>query len=220
MPSLDLYREALCIRLIEQHCPSSLRRVGCSAPFTRASGRSRALLPWTIRSDRQYRGACGRDHGPAGLRRSRRQSASLRPGLLQQRHLGTIVPVAAGLAYAQMLSGKGGITLAFDGDGTLGERALYEALNKAAKWRLSSPVVLENNLYVQSTSQTATSPAKLATKPKRSGSRYSGWTRGRRPLLWRPRQRASLLSSRARGPCSCASAASVARPSQGGTKAA
>src|SRR5262245_15810428 len=39
---------------------------------------------------------------------------------------GSIVPVAAGLALAQKLAGDRRITVAFIGDGTLGEGALYE----------------------------------------------------------------------------------------------
>ena len=66
---------------------------------------------------------------------------------------GGIVPVAAGLALAQKLQGRPNITVVFIGDGTLGEGVLYETLNVAAKWELPLLVVLENNLYAQSTPQ-------------------------------------------------------------------
>jgi len=66
---------------------------------------------------------------------------------------GGIMPVAAGLAFAQKLTGTGGITVAFIGDGTLGEGVVYETLNIASKWDLPLLVVLENNLYAQSTHQ-------------------------------------------------------------------
>jgi 2-oxoisovalerate dehydrogenase E1 component len=69
---------------------------------------------------------------------------------------GGIVPVAAGLAYALKRQGRGGIAVVFIGDGTLGEGALYETLNIAAKWELPLLVVLENNRYSQSTSQPET----------------------------------------------------------------
>ena len=62
---------------------------------------------------------------------------------------GGIVPVAAGLAYAQKLAESGGIVAVCIGDGTLGEGVVYEALNMAAKWSLPLLVVLENNLYAQ-----------------------------------------------------------------------
>ena len=66
---------------------------------------------------------------------------------------GGIVPVAAGLALAQKLQGLPNITIVFIGDGTLGEGVLYETLNIAAKWELPLLIVLENNLYAQSTAQ-------------------------------------------------------------------
>ena len=66
---------------------------------------------------------------------------------------GGIVPVAAGLALAQKLQGLPNVTVVFIGDGTLGEGVLYETLNIAAKWELPLLIVLENNLYAQSTAQ-------------------------------------------------------------------
>jgi len=69
---------------------------------------------------------------------------------------GGIVPVAAGLACAQKLRVEDHLTVVFIGDGTLGEGAVYESLNLAAKWELPLLVVVENNLYAQSTSQTET----------------------------------------------------------------
>ena len=66
------------------------------------------------------------------------------------------MPVAAGLALAQKLTGSGGITVVFIGDGTLGEGVVYETLNIASKWDLPLLVVLENNLYAQSTHQRQT----------------------------------------------------------------
>ena len=69
---------------------------------------------------------------------------------------GGIVPVSAGLAFAQKLAGTGGIVTACIGDGTLGEGVIYEAFNIAAKWALPLLVVLENNSYAQSTSQSET----------------------------------------------------------------
>ncbi len=69
---------------------------------------------------------------------------------------GGIVPVAAGLAYTLKRSAPGRIAVVFIGDGTLGEGALYETLNIAAKWELPLLVVLENNRYSQSTAQPET----------------------------------------------------------------
>lgn len=66
---------------------------------------------------------------------------------------GGIVPVAAGIALAHRLQETGNIAVVFIGDGTLGEGAVYESLNVAAKWRLPLLIVLENNGYAQSTPQ-------------------------------------------------------------------
>ena len=69
---------------------------------------------------------------------------------------GGIVPVAAGLAMTLKLRKPGYIGVVFIGDGTLGEGVIYESMNIASKWQLPLLIVLENNLYAQSTSQTQT----------------------------------------------------------------
>lgn len=66
---------------------------------------------------------------------------------------GGMLPAAAGMALARKLSGKKDIVAAVIGDGTLGEGVVYETLNIAAVWELPLLVVLENNLYAQSTPQ-------------------------------------------------------------------
>ncbi len=65
---------------------------------------------------------------------------------------GGIVPVSAGIALAQKLQKTGKIAVVFIGDGTLGEGVVYESLNIASKWELPLLVVLEHNLFAQSTS--------------------------------------------------------------------
>lgn len=69
---------------------------------------------------------------------------------------GGIAPVAAGMAFARKLTGEGRIGAVFLGDGTLGEGTLYETLNLVSKWQLPLLLVLENNGYAQSTSQSET----------------------------------------------------------------
>ena len=66
---------------------------------------------------------------------------------------GGIVPVAGGVALAQTFLATGSIVAVFVGDGTLGEGALYEGLNLASLWNVPLLIVLENNLYAQSTPQ-------------------------------------------------------------------
>jgi acetoin:2,6-dichlorophenolindophenol oxidoreductase subunit alpha len=65
--------------------------------------------------------------------------------------LGSIVPVATGIALAERERGSGAVTLAFLGDGTLGQGVVYESLNLASLWSLPILFVLENNFYAQST---------------------------------------------------------------------
>jgi 2-oxoisovalerate dehydrogenase E1 component len=69
---------------------------------------------------------------------------------------GGIVPVAAGMALARKLRGRGNIAVVFIGDGTLGEGAVYETMNVASKWDLPLLIVQENNRYAQSTPQSQT----------------------------------------------------------------
>jgi 2-oxoisovalerate dehydrogenase E1 component len=82
---------------------------------------------------------------------------------------GGIVPVAAGLAFAQKLVGSRAIVAVCIGDGTLGEGAVYETLNIAARWELPLLVVLENNSYAQSTSQAETLAGEICARPAAFG---------------------------------------------------
>jgi TPP-dependent pyruvate/acetoin dehydrogenase alpha subunit len=64
---------------------------------------------------------------------------------------GGIVPVATGMALAEKRKGSGAVTVAFLGDGTLGEGVIYEAFNMASLWRAPILFVLENNHIAQTT---------------------------------------------------------------------
>ena len=65
--------------------------------------------------------------------------------------LGSIVPVATGIALAEKRKGTGAVSTVFLGDGTLGEGVTYESLNIASLWQLPVFFVVENNYYAQST---------------------------------------------------------------------
>ena len=69
---------------------------------------------------------------------------------------GGIVPVATGMALAEKHRGSGAVTVVFLGDGTLGEGAIYEALNIAALWQAPILFLVEHNQYAQSTPTTST----------------------------------------------------------------
>jgi TPP-dependent pyruvate/acetoin dehydrogenase alpha subunit len=65
--------------------------------------------------------------------------------------LGSIVPVATGIALAEKRKGTGAVSTVFLGDGALGQGVTYESLNMASLWQLPVLFVVENNHYAQST---------------------------------------------------------------------
>jgi len=64
---------------------------------------------------------------------------------------GGIVPVATGMALAEKAMHRETVTLAFTGDGTLGEGVVYESLNLASLWSAPILFVVENNHIAQTT---------------------------------------------------------------------
>lgn len=85
---------------------------------------------------------------------------------------GGLIPVAAGAAWRHLLSGGENISVAFFGDGTLGQGVLYETLNIAAKWKLPVLFVLEDNGIAQSTLKTDVFAADIARLVSAYGIRY------------------------------------------------
>lgn len=82
---------------------------------------------------------------------------------------GGIAPVAAGLALAHKINGKGDLSVVFIGDGTLGEGVLYETFNIASKWDLPLLFVLEDNKFSQSTAQHETLAGDICSRPEAFG---------------------------------------------------
>jgi pyruvate dehydrogenase E1 component alpha subunit len=64
---------------------------------------------------------------------------------------GESLPVAVGVGLRLKRTGHGALACVYIGDGTLGEGAVYEALNMARLWRVPVLVVVENNGIAQST---------------------------------------------------------------------
>jgi 2-oxoisovalerate dehydrogenase E1 component len=96
---------------------------------------------------------------------------------------GGMTPVSAGMALAQKLNQTGNIVVTFIGDGTLGEGTLYETLNIISKWDLPMMIVLENNLYAQSTSQSLTLAGEICARAEAFGiDSYHGSTANPRAL--------------------------------------
>jgi 2-oxoisovalerate dehydrogenase E1 component len=98
----------------------------------------------------------GRQSGVCGGRGGSQHLCDVENGFFSNGVQGGIMPVAAGLAFSQQLRGQNKIGVVFIGDGTLGEGVVYETFNIAGKWALPLLIVLENNSYAQSTSQTQT----------------------------------------------------------------
>lgn len=66
-------------------------------------------------------------------------------------HLGSMIPVAAGCAFALKQSGSDRVAINFIGDGGTSTGDFHEGLNMAAVWKLPLILVIENNRYAFST---------------------------------------------------------------------
>jgi 2-oxoisovalerate dehydrogenase E1 component len=66
-------------------------------------------------------------------------------------HLGSMIPVAAGCAFALQQRGSGGVAINFIGEGGTSTGDFHEGLNMAAVWKLPLVLVIENNRYAFST---------------------------------------------------------------------
>ncbi|MDO8624248.1 MAG: thiamine pyrophosphate-dependent dehydrogenase E1 component subunit alpha, partial [bacterium] len=61
--------------------------------------------------------------------------------------LGSVAPIAAGVAFEQKYNGRHAITTAFYGDGASEEGVVYETYNLAALYKLPLLLVIENNRF-------------------------------------------------------------------------
>ncbi|MEZ5830523.1 MAG: pyruvate dehydrogenase (acetyl-transferring) E1 component subunit alpha [Dongiaceae bacterium] len=61
------------------------------------------------------------------------------------------LPLAVGLALADKMQGKSGVTVCFFGEGAVAEGEFHESMNLAALWQLPVLFVCENNLYAMGT---------------------------------------------------------------------
>lgn len=61
------------------------------------------------------------------------------------------LPLAAGLALADKMSGRQALTACFFGEGAIAEGAFHEAMNLAALWQLPVLFCCENNFYAMGT---------------------------------------------------------------------
>ncbi|HYX24856.1 MAG TPA: dehydrogenase E1 component subunit alpha/beta [Thermoanaerobaculia bacterium] len=84
-------------------------------------------------------------------------------------HLGAMIPVAAGCAFAFRHSGSDRVAINFIGEGGTSTGDFHEGLNMAAVWRLPLILVIENNRYAFST------PAYLQYAAARLSDRGAGY---------------------------------------------
>jgi 2-oxoisovalerate dehydrogenase E1 component len=66
-------------------------------------------------------------------------------------HLGSMIPVAAGCAFALKKNGSDRVAINFIGEGGTSTGDFHEGLNLAAVWKLPLVLVIENNRYAFST---------------------------------------------------------------------
>jgi acetoin:2,6-dichlorophenolindophenol oxidoreductase subunit alpha len=66
------------------------------------------------------------------------------------------ISIITGAGLAAQMEGKGGVAVAFFGDGASNAGPFHECLNIAAAWRLPMLYVCENNMYAAQTSAAAT----------------------------------------------------------------
>jgi len=84
-------------------------------------------------------------------------------------HLGAMIPVAAGCAFAFRHSGSDRVAINFIGEGGTSTGDFHEGLNMAAVWKLPLILVIENNHYAFST------PAHLQYAAERLSDRGLGY---------------------------------------------
>ena len=85
---------------------------------------------------------------------------------------GGMIPTATGIALFLKNKGLKAISVAFIGDGTLGEGIIYESFNIASTWKVPLLIVLENNGFAQSTSIKQTFSGSIQKRVEGFGLKY------------------------------------------------
>lgn len=169
----DLLRQMILIRTVEEALQGLFARgvlngtihtcvgqEGCAVGLVNALDRGKDALYSNHRGHGHYLAYCDDVEGlvaeiagaPGGVCGGMGGSQHLQRGNFYTNGIqGAGVPVAAGMALAEKLSGSGAIAVSFLGDGTFGEGAVYEALNIASLWNLPILFAVEQNHYAQTT---------------------------------------------------------------------
>ncbi len=83
--------------------------------------------------------------------------------------VGGCIGLALGGAFAQKRRGKGGVSVAFFGDGSLEEGISFESMNIAALWKLPAVFICENNGAGATGSAKGGFPSSLIAAPRLAG---------------------------------------------------
>ncbi|MBK5929946.1 thiamine pyrophosphate-dependent dehydrogenase E1 component subunit alpha [Halochromatium salexigens] len=169
----ELCRRMILIRYVEQSLlrlyaqglmggtvHTCIGQEGCAVGVVSAIDRQRDMLFSNHRGHGHYLAYCGDIHGliaeimglPIGVCGGMGGSQHIqRENFYTNGIQGAGVPIAVGMGLAERFKGTGAVSLAFLGDGTFGEGAVYEAMNLAALWSAPTLFVVEHNGYAQST---------------------------------------------------------------------
>jgi 2-oxoisovalerate dehydrogenase E1 component len=114
-------------------------------------------------------------------------------------HLGTLVPIGVGCAFAEQYQGTDNVTLAFIGDGTTSTGDVHEALNIAAVMKIPLVLVIENNQWAFGTpTRLQYAVPTLALRAFAYGSHVDGyWVDGTNVLTVYETTRRALARARA-----------------------
>ncbi len=93
----------------------------------------------------------GKEGGVCGGRGGSQHLCNTRFNFFTNGVLGSTLPVAAGMAYAERMKGEDAISVLFMGDGAFGEGVVYETFNMISLWQVPILIVVEDNLYAQTT---------------------------------------------------------------------
>jgi TPP-dependent pyruvate/acetoin dehydrogenase alpha subunit len=104
------------------------------------------------RVDRMMAELFGRVDGYSGGRSGSMHLADPSIGILGANAIvGAGIPIAVGAAIAAKVRKTGAVSVAFFGEGAVGEGVFHESLNLAALWQLPIVFVCENNSYAEMT---------------------------------------------------------------------
>ena len=124
-------------------------------------------------------------------------------------HLGAMIPVAAGCAWALKQRGSDRVALNFIGDGGTSTGDFHEGLNMAAVWKLPLILVVENNRYAFST------PVRQQFAVARLSERGAGYGIAAETVDGNDPDRVSGAVERARGTACIEGRQDITRPSLG-----